>query len=193
MEDSENQNQKISKFKKPFLLKYREFVDCIGPEHFENTNDIVPAAVLLKIFKEGLLAQITSYFHVSWDYGNTNDNLQILDLLKTDSRNDTEKKWRPTGKTVEEQVRPLIVNKLKWQIKFYEKQIQFQKQQLESAIKQLEIDRKKYNDMRSQREVYQRCLMTELDDLEKIRSEIMHVDTKLVTDLAASSSSSDTK
>lgn len=52
----------------------------------------------------------------------------IIDILLNDYFR------RPTGKSAEEQVRPLVINKLKWQIKMYERQIQFHKQQLEVTL-----------------------------------------------------------
>lgn len=139
-----------------------------------------------------------------WDYTDTEEHLQVLDVLKADPRNDSEKKWRPTDKSVQEQVRPLVVNKLKWQIKYYEKQIQFQKQQLEvifgftleriwigvlivwfsqRAVLKIEQGRTKYADLLERRESLKNAVSNELKDLKKIDAQISDMADKLVDDL----------
>lgn len=139
-----------------------------------------------------------------WDYTDTEEHLQVLDVLKADPRNDSEKKWRPTDKSVQEQVRPLVVNKLKWQIKYYEKQIQFQKQQLEvifgftleriwigvlifwfsqRAVLKIEQGRTKYADLLERRESLKNAVSNELKDLKKIDAQISDMADKLVEDL----------
>ncbi|XP_058458858.1 uncharacterized protein LOC131435213 [Malaya genurostris] len=104
-------------------------------------------------------------------------------MLKTDSRNDPEKKWRPTGKSVDEQVRPLEINKLKWQLKYYEKQIQFQKQQLERAVSQVEVGRKLLSDLMVRRESLLTAVTNELKDFKSIEAQITDIDEKINGDL----------
>uniref|UniRef100_A0A8D8JQ99 (northern house mosquito) hypothetical protein n=1 Tax=Culex pipiens TaxID=7175 RepID=A0A8D8JQ99_CULPI len=174
--------EKPSKYKKQFEQKYNELVQSISATHFED-YDKLSKENALKIFQTGLRNNILSQFSAVWDYTDTEEHLQVLDVLKADPRNDSEKKWRPTDKSVQEQVRPLVVNKLKWQIKYYEKQIQFQKQQLERAVLKIEQGRTKYADLLERRESLKNAVSNELKDLKKIDAQISDMADKLVDDL----------
>lgn len=173
----------ISKYKQQFLQKYDELLESISAEHFEEFNRIAPKQRVFEIFKAGLLKNILSYFNTVWDFTDTDEHLHVLELLKKDARNDPDKKWRPTGKSVGEQTRPLVVNKLKWQIKFYEKQIQFQKQQLERAVTQVEAGRKKWTDLEEKRKSTKAVVTSELQDFKRIEAQIMNIEDKLIHDL----------
>ncbi|XP_058457975.1 uncharacterized protein LOC131434821 isoform X2 [Malaya genurostris] len=152
-------------------------------ENFIEYTGIAPKQTSFQVFKDGLLNNILSYFNSIWDFTDTDDHLQVLQMLKTDSRNDPEKKWRPTGKSVDEQVRPLEINKLKWQLKYYEKQIQFQKQQLERAVSQVEVGRKLLSDLMVRRESLLTAVTNELKDFKSIEAQITDIDEKINGDL----------
>ncbi|XP_055628655.1 uncharacterized protein LOC129770064 [Toxorhynchites rutilus septentrionalis] len=172
-----------SEYKMRFLKKYNEMVEQISPEHFDEYNKIAPKYRVFEIYKAGLLDNILSYFNTIWNFTDTDEHLNILDLMKNDHRNDSDKKWRPTGKSVEEQTRPLIVNKLKWQLKYYEKQIEFQKQQLERAVLRVEASRQKWKNLLERRESVKASVTCELNDLRKIESQIIDFEEKIVEDL----------
>ncbi|XP_058827687.1 uncharacterized protein LOC131687615 isoform X2 [Topomyia yanbarensis] len=152
-------------------------------EHFIEYIEIASKQNSFEIFKEGLLSNILSYFNSIWDFTDTDDHLQVLEMLKADPRNDTDKKWRPTGKSVDEQIRPLEMNKLKWQIKYYEKQIQFQKQQLERAVSQVEAGRKLLADLTERRGSVITTVMNELKEFKSIETQITDIDEKINGDL----------
>lgn len=172
-----------SKYKQKFLDKYSEMVNEIRIQHFVDYSQINKNENLFSIFKQGLLDNILSHFNKIWDCIDTDEHLHVLEVLKTDPRNDSVKKWRPTGKSAEEQVRPLVVNKLKWQIKYYKKQMQFQKQQLECVVAKIESGRKKIAEAQAQRESVEAVVLSELRDLRCIEAQIMDIDEKINNDL----------
>ncbi|XP_021699816.1 uncharacterized protein LOC110676395 isoform X2 [Aedes aegypti] len=178
-----SQQSDSSKYKQQFLQKYNELVESINSKHFEEYQKVAPKHRAFEIFKAGLLENILSYFNGIWDSTNTDEHLHILDLLKADPKNDSEKKWRPTGKSAEEQVRPLVINKLKWQIKMYERQIQFHKQQLERAVSQVELGRKKWADFVEMRESLKSALTSEMQDFKNIECQITALDETVIDDL----------
>ncbi|XP_062544797.1 uncharacterized protein LOC134211685 [Armigeres subalbatus] len=172
-----------SKYKQQFLQKYNELVESVNSTHFEEYRKIAPKHRSFEVFKAGLLENILFYFNSIWDSTGTEEHLSILDLLKADPRNNSERKWRPTGKSAEEQVRPLVINKLKWQIKMYEKQIQFHKQQLERAVSQVEAGRKKWSEFVERKESLKVALTGELQDFKNIECQITALDETLIDDL----------
>ncbi|XP_055538712.1 uncharacterized protein LOC129726099 isoform X2 [Wyeomyia smithii] len=172
-----------SKYKQKFLDKYSEMINEIRFHHFKDYNGINKNENLFSIFKAGLLDNILSHFNKIWDCIDTDEHLHVLEVLKTDPRNDSVKKWRPTGKSAEEQVRPLVVNKLKWQIKYYKKQIQFQKQQLENAVARIETGRKRLAEAKIEREAVVAAVTSELRDFKRIEAQITDIDEKINNDL----------
>lgn len=173
----------VSKYKQQFLEKYSEMLEWIRPEHFAEYNKRAPNHRSIEVFRGGLLENILSYFNTVWDSTNTDEQLNVLDMLKADPKNDSAKKWRPTGKSAEEQVRPLMINKLKWQKKMYERQIEYQKQQLEQAVTQVELSRKRWADLNKRREFLKSAITSELQDFKIIESQIIDNDDKAVKDL----------
>ncbi|XP_065081959.1 uncharacterized protein LOC135704431 [Ochlerotatus camptorhynchus] len=173
----------VSKYKQKFLETYGEMLEWIRPEHFAEYNERAPNHRSIEVFRGGLLENLLSYFNNVWDTTNTDEQLNVLDMLKADPKNDSVKKWRPTGKSAQEQVRPLIINKLKWQKRMYEKQIQYQKQQLEQAVTQVELSRKKWTDLNERREFLKNAITSELQDLKNIESQITDIEDKVTEDL----------
>ncbi|XP_053683646.1 uncharacterized protein LOC128733845 isoform X2 [Sabethes cyaneus] len=174
-----------SKYKQKFLDKYLELVNAIRIQHFMEYSNIDKTENLFSVFKMGLLDNILSHFNKIWDCIDTDEHLQVLEVLEADPRNDSVKKWRPTGKSAEEQVRPLVVNKLKWQIKYYKSQIQFQKEQLECAVAKTEAGRKRLADATARKEAITAAVTSELKDFKRIEAQIMDIDTKINNDLQA--------
>lgn len=91
---------------------------------FSDAEDI---ETLAGEFRRELLDAFTKKISKLWSEADIERNLEILELLRRNKHeNDLTAKWRPTGKSAFEQIRPLIVNKLNWSLKFYQYQLAFQ-------------------------------------------------------------------
>lgn len=85
-------------------------------------------------FRDGLQQELVAKVNRLWNECDIDTNVEILESLKSKAPGSSNKMWRPTGKSVSEQVRPLVVNKLKTSLKFYQLQLGFQKERTEVSV-----------------------------------------------------------
>ena len=85
-------------------------------------------------FRDGLQQELVAKVNRLWNECDIDTNVEILESLKSKAAGSSNKMWRPTGKSVSEQVRPLVVNKLKTSLKFYQLQLGFQKERTEVSV-----------------------------------------------------------
>lgn len=112
--------------------------------HFSSEQHFVPLEQLvhslnkkinkekfIETFKAKLFEKISSQFDISWTQYGIGDVLTLLEYSKAQSINrGDETKWRPSGKSVEDQIRPISINALERKKHFYEKQQKFQAERL---------------------------------------------------------------
>uniref|UniRef100_A0A182SXK2 Uncharacterized protein n=1 Tax=Anopheles maculatus TaxID=74869 RepID=A0A182SXK2_9DIPT len=173
--------------KQLFIDAYAALVQGISAERFEefkqffaNENDYNLAVQEFRNgFQEALLAKVTRL----WDETDIDNNVELLEKLKQKAAGKTAKMWRPTGKPVSEQIRPLVVNKLKTSLKFYQYQLGFQKERTEELIYNIETMRTKYQTMQTQRNNLLQQIANEQKTFDTIRAHQKELDQLVNVDL----------
>lgn len=94
-------------------------------------NKKINTEKFIETFKTKLFDKISSQFEISWSTLGIGDGLTLLEYSKSQSEKRGDGlKWRPSGKSVEEQVRPILMNALQRKKHFFEKQQKFQAEKL---------------------------------------------------------------
>uniref|UniRef100_A0A182QW59 Uncharacterized protein n=1 Tax=Anopheles farauti TaxID=69004 RepID=A0A182QW59_9DIPT len=149
-------------------------------EFFANEKDLELA---VKEFRNGLQEALLSKVNRLWDESDIDANIEVLEKIKTKAAGTTTKMWRPTGKSANEQVRPLVVNKLKMSLKFYRYQLGFQKERTEELIYNIENMRAKYQEIHTQRKHLLQQMTNEQKMFDSIRAHQKELDHKVNVDL----------
>ncbi|CAO1315145.1 unnamed protein product [Diamesa hyperborea] len=119
--------------------QYKDLVDQISEQHFvpleqlvHSLNKKINTEKFIETFRIKLFEKISSQFDISWTQFGIGDALTLLEYSKDQSfKKGDETKWRPCGKTVDSQVRPISINALLRKKHFYEKQLRFQAEKLQ--------------------------------------------------------------
>uniref|UniRef100_A0A182PF56 Uncharacterized protein n=1 Tax=Anopheles epiroticus TaxID=199890 RepID=A0A182PF56_9DIPT len=121
-----------------FIDAYTALVSGISTTRFDEYKDFFANeddyALAIQEFRNGLQEALLAKVNRLWDESDIDGNVEILENLKIKAAGNATKMWRPTGKSVSEQVRPLVVNKLKTSLKFYQYQLGFQKDRTEVRL-----------------------------------------------------------
>ncbi|XP_055919042.1 probable DNA double-strand break repair Rad50 ATPase [Eupeodes corollae] len=132
-----------NKAKEAYAQLYKELVENLRLEHFEDIVNILKAdsvafnkEEILRYFKTNLQQDVINSMDKSWATCNIGVNIATLEVLKDKFRHRKDAKWRPTGKTVEEQTLPIRVQKLDAQCSYLRKQVDFQNAKLEELLQQ---------------------------------------------------------
>uniref|UniRef100_A0A182K2J9 Uncharacterized protein n=1 Tax=Anopheles christyi TaxID=43041 RepID=A0A182K2J9_9DIPT len=155
--------------------RFDEFKD-----YFANGDDFQLA---VQEFRNGLQEALLAKVNRLWEDSDIDTNVDILETLKSKATGISTKMWRPTGKHVSEQVRPLVVNKLKTSLKFYQYQLGFQKERTEELIYSIEAMRAKYQAMQVRRNHLLQQITNEQKTFDTIRAHHKALDHKLNVDL----------
>uniref|UniRef100_A0A182XJE3 Uncharacterized protein n=1 Tax=Anopheles quadriannulatus TaxID=34691 RepID=A0A182XJE3_ANOQN len=127
-----------------FLDSYTALVNGISTARFDEFKDFFTNEndfeVAVQEFRDGLQQELLAKVNRLWNECDIDTNVEILESLKSKAAGSSNKMWRPTGKSVSEQVRPLVVNKLKTSLKFYQLQLGFQKERTEITNEQKTFD-----------------------------------------------------
>uniref|UniRef100_A0A182JHA9 Uncharacterized protein n=1 Tax=Anopheles atroparvus TaxID=41427 RepID=A0A182JHA9_ANOAO len=173
--------------KQKFVDAYIALVNKISVERFSefkpffaNEKDLESA---VQTFRDGLQDVLIAQVNKLWNETDIDKNVEMLEMLKSKAAGNTKKVWRPTGKSVGEQVRPLIVNKLHISLKFYQYQLGFQKQRTEELIYKIETMRAKYKAMQEQRSKLLQQIANEVDTFESVRVRQRELDNLVNRDL----------
>uniref|UniRef100_A0A182N1S9 Uncharacterized protein n=1 Tax=Anopheles dirus TaxID=7168 RepID=A0A182N1S9_9DIPT len=149
-------------------------------EFFANENDLKLA---VQEFRNQLQEALLSKVNRLWDESDIDTNVEVLEKMKAKAAGTTIKMWRPTGKSANEQVRPLDVNKLKMSLKFYQYQLGFQKERTEELIYNIETMRAKHQDVRTRRTHLLQQMANEQETFDAIRAHQRELDHKVNVDL----------
>ncbi|XP_052894373.1 uncharacterized protein LOC128301783 [Anopheles moucheti] len=173
--------------KQQFIDAYSVLVQAISAarfdefkEFFANESDYELAVQEFRNgFKEALLSKVNRL----WDETAIDDNVALLEMLKSKASGRTAKMWRPTGKSVSEQVLPMTVNKLKTSLKFYQHQLEFQKERTEALIYTIETMRSKYRTAQTRRNHLLQQIANEKKTFDATRAQQKSLDHKVNDDL----------
>ncbi|XP_058123941.1 uncharacterized protein LOC131281579 [Anopheles ziemanni] len=170
-----------------FVDAYIALVNKISVERFNefkpffaNEKDLASA---VQTFREGLQEALVAQVNKLWNETDIDTNVEMLEMLKSKAAGNTKKMWRPTGKTVSEQVRPLVVNKLNMSLKFYHHQLAFQKERTEELIYKIETMRAKYKAMQERRSNLLHQIANEQDTFASVRTHQRQLDNLVNGDL----------
>lgn len=114
------------------MLKFYSEQHFVPLEKLVNSlNKKINTEKFIETFKTKLFQKISSQFDTSWTTFGIGDGLTLLEYSKDQSaKRGDDPKWRPSGKSVEDQVRPLSINALQRKKHFFEKQQRFQSEKL---------------------------------------------------------------
>ncbi|XP_050096006.1 uncharacterized protein LOC126577956 [Anopheles aquasalis] len=166
------------------IAAYAAVVDKISVErfavfgpYFSDNEDI---QTLVEEFRRELLDGFLKKIRKLWNEADIERNLEILELIRRQKQAaDSAAKWRPTGKPASEQIRPLIVNKLNWSLKFYQYQLAFQQERTEELIVAIEGNRQRYNALVAERARKMQQMDNEQEGYAKDRSKLRALNTAL--------------
>ncbi|ETN58231.1 hypothetical protein AND_010195 [Anopheles darlingi] len=143
-------------------------------------NDAEDMKTLVEEFRRELLDAFTKKISKLWNEADIERNLEILELLRRNKNaTDSVAQWRPTGKFASEQIRPLIVNKLNWSLKFYQYQLAFQQERTEELIVAIEGNRQKYKAIVAERAHKMQQMANEQEAYGKDQSKLRALNTAL--------------
>ncbi|XP_041768123.1 uncharacterized protein LOC121591544 [Anopheles merus] len=170
-----------------FLDSYTALVNGISTARFDEFKDFFANEndfeVAVQEFRDGLQQELLAKVNRLWNECDIDTNVEILESLKSKAAGSSNKMWRPTGKSVSEQVRPLVVNKLKTSLKFYQLQLGFQKERTEELIYSIETMRAKYRAMQTRRNHLLQQITNEQKTFDSIRAHHKELEHKVNVDL----------
>ncbi|CAO1350821.1 unnamed protein product [Diamesa serratosioi] len=112
-------------------------------------NKKINTEKFIETFKTKLFDKISTQFEISWSTLGIGDGLTLLEYSKSQSEKIGDNpKWRPSGKAVDEQVRPILINALQRKKHFFEKQQRFQAEKLKVIIQAVEESRRYIHDLK---------------------------------------------
>jgi hypothetical protein len=97
------------------------------------------------MIKHDLKDEIKKTFVANWDESELSNSIMQLEYSKSLVTNN-DKKWRPTGKSAEEQTRVLRIKKLMERKKVLENQLKFQQQRIDEYVDEITKNREVIND-----------------------------------------------
>ncbi|XP_053676747.1 uncharacterized protein LOC128726924 [Anopheles nili] len=166
---------------------YTTLVNKISVGHFDEFKEFFASEKdlekAIQEFRTGLTDALLTKVNNLWDETEIDANVELLANLKKKAAGNTQKMWRPTGKSVSEQVRPLVVNQLKMSLKFYQLQLGFQKERTKEVIYNIETMRAKYKAMQVRRTNLLQQIMNEQNTFDSIRMHQKELDDRVNVDL----------
>ncbi|XP_052861649.1 uncharacterized protein LOC128268565 [Anopheles cruzii] len=166
-----------------FISAYEALVNKIRIDKFDafkaHFTDAQDLHSLVREFQTELLETFIKRMNTLYEEADIDSNIQIMELMKSEQARNHAATWRPTGKLVTEQIRPLIVNKLNWSLKFYLFQLSFQKDRTEALIVQIEEKRQELKAMEGERSCKQQQITNEQKGFENITQRLEDLNEQL--------------
>ncbi|XP_058067290.1 uncharacterized protein LOC131216741 [Anopheles bellator] len=166
-----------------FISAYQALVNEIRVEKFDafkaHFTDAQDLQSLVREFQSELFETFIKTMNKLYEEADIDSNIQIMELMKSEQAGNQAAAWRPTGKLVTEQIRPLIANKLNWMLKFYLFQLSFQKDRTEALIVQIEEKRQELKAMEGERSRKQQQITNEKKKFENLEHRLKHLNQKI--------------
>jgi len=159
-EQREFYHDRANEIRVEVLAAYKAIAENISASHFAPVKEMIDEATgkdleienAVKIFKTRLADKIEQKVQNYWETIDMEEAISELEYCKANMVTEDVKAWRPTGKSVEEQLCPTVIKALTRRRNYLNRYVEFQNNTIAELIPRVESYRQQLKDQADKRQ-----------------------------------------